>query len=64
DHVGHALPGQLAVEVGAGLLTVTATTAAGRGRYAVVDVGRGDGLRLAAQAVPGLIEPFLSQEEQ
>ncbi|MCF6475109.1 hypothetical protein FAF44_43085 [Nonomuraea sp. MG754425] len=48
----------------AGLLTVTATTAAGRGHYAVVDVGRGDGLRLAAQAVPGLIEPFLSQEEQ
>ncbi|MEV0391402.1 PH domain-containing protein, partial [Nonomuraea sp. NPDC050643] len=42
-----------------GLLTVSATTAAGKGHYEVVDVGRGDGLDLAAAAVPGLLEPFL-----
>lgn len=43
----------------AGLLTVTATTAAGDGRYDVLDVGHADGLGLAARAVPGLLEPFL-----
>ncbi|MGW7478924.1 PH domain-containing protein [Nonomuraea muscovyensis] len=43
----------------AGLLTVSATTAAGAGHYDVLDVGRDDGLRLAAQAVPGLLDPFL-----
>uniref|UniRef100_UPI0037C7D1F3 PH domain-containing protein n=1 Tax=Nonomuraea gerenzanensis TaxID=93944 RepID=UPI0037C7D1F3 len=47
-----------------GLLTVSATTAAGRGHYDVVDVGRGEGLDLAARAVPGLLEPFLSREKQ
>ncbi|MEV0615947.1 PH domain-containing protein [Nonomuraea sp. NPDC050404] len=47
-----------------GLLTISATTAAGRGHYEVVDVGRGDGLDLAAQAVPGLLEPFLTREKQ
>ncbi|WP_052424175.1 PH domain-containing protein [Nonomuraea candida] len=46
----------------AGLLTVSATTAAGRGHYEVVDVGRADGLELAAQAVPGLLDPFLTRE--
>jgi putative membrane protein len=44
-----------------GLLTVSATTAAGDGRYDVVDVGRGDGLELASRAVPGLLEPFLDR---
>ncbi|RVX39355.1 putative membrane protein [Nonomuraea polychroma] len=44
-----------------GLLTVSATTAAGDGRYDVVDVGRGDGLDLASRAVPGLLEPFLDR---
>ncbi|MFI7442221.1 PH domain-containing protein [Nonomuraea indica] len=43
----------------AGLLTVTATTAAGAGHYDVPDVDHDDGLRLAARAVPGLLEPFL-----
>ncbi|MGW5161890.1 PH domain-containing protein [Nonomuraea wenchangensis] len=43
----------------AGLVTVSATTAAGVGHYDVLDVGRGDGLELAAQAAPGLLEPFL-----
>ncbi|MEU6710697.1 PH domain-containing protein [Nonomuraea sp. NPDC046802] len=45
-----------------GLLTVSAATAAGKGRYDVVDVGHGDGLDLAARAVPGLLEPFLVRD--
>ncbi|NRQ38901.1 PH domain-containing protein [Nonomuraea sp. NN258] len=47
-----------------GLLTVTATTAAGSGHYSVLDVGHDDGLDLAARAVPGLLEPFLVRGEQ
>ncbi|WP_223190383.1 PH domain-containing protein [Nonomuraea terrae] len=47
-----------------GLLTVSATTAAGRGHYEVVDVGRGDGLDLAARAVPGLLDPFVVRPER
>lgn len=43
----------------AGLLTVSATTAAGDGHYDVVDVGCAAGLELAAGAVPGLLDPFL-----
>ncbi|MET7464592.1 PH domain-containing protein [Nonomuraea sp. NPDC005501] len=43
----------------AGLLTVSATTAAGDGHYDVVDVGCDAGLELAAGAVPGLLDPFL-----
>ncbi|WP_309056177.1 PH domain-containing protein, partial [Streptomyces sp.] len=43
----------------AGLLTVTATTAAGAGAYTVADTGVGQGLALAAEAVPGLLTPFL-----
>ncbi|MEU7746887.1 PH domain-containing protein [Nonomuraea sp. NPDC049158] len=46
----------------AGLLTLSATTAAGDGHYDVVDVGTGKGLDLAARAVPGLLEPFLAGE--
>ncbi|GAA2383221.1 PH domain-containing protein [Nonomuraea africana] len=42
-----------------GLITVAATTAAGDGHYDVLDVGTSQGLDLAAQAVPGLLEPFL-----
>ncbi|MBZ2194715.1 PH domain-containing protein [Occultella gossypii] len=42
-----------------GVLTVTATTAASRGRYSVVDVGSATGLDLADEAVPGLLRPFL-----
>ena len=45
-----------------GLLTVSAATAAGRGHYEVVDVGRSDGLDLAAATVPGLLDPFLVRE--
>lgn len=43
----------------AGLLTVTATTAAGSGGYAVRDSDGAAGLALADAAVPGLLAPFL-----
>ncbi|MFE0735778.1 PH domain-containing protein [Streptomyces sp. NPDC058855] len=43
----------------AGLLTVTATTAAGAGAYTVPDAGVDQGLAFAAEAVPGLLAPFL-----
>ncbi|MEU8518416.1 PH domain-containing protein [Streptomyces sp. NPDC048577] len=43
----------------AGLLTLTATTAAGSGAYAVLDTGEGEGLAFADAAVPGLLGPFL-----
>ncbi len=46
----------------AGLVTVTATTAAGNGGYSVIDVATADGLAVAEQAVPGLLEPFLQHE--
>ncbi|MEV0776091.1 PH domain-containing protein [Streptomyces sp. NPDC050433] len=45
----------------AGLLTVTATTAAGEGAYHVYDVGAGEGVAFAVEAVPGLLEPFLEE---
>ncbi|MGH3866976.1 MAG: PH domain-containing protein [Pseudonocardiaceae bacterium] len=44
----------------AGLITVTATTAAGSGGYPVIDVATAEGLAVAARAVPGLLEPFLA----
>jgi putative membrane protein len=43
----------------AGLLTLTATTAAGRQHYPVADVPAGDAVRLADGALPGLLTPFL-----
>lgn len=43
----------------AGLVTVTATTAAGQGGYPVIDVETTVGLAVAGQAVPGLLDPFL-----
>ncbi|MET4925053.1 PH domain-containing protein [Streptomyces sp. PSRA5] len=43
----------------AGLVTLMATTAAGEGAYAVHDAAVGEGLAFAAEAVPGLLEPFL-----
>jgi putative membrane protein len=45
-----------------GLVTVTASTAAGHGHYAVIDIRTADGLAVAQQAVPGLLEPFLLHE--
>ncbi len=46
----------------AGLVTVTATTAAGGGAYPVIDVRTTEGLAVAAQAVPGLLGPFLQHD--
>ncbi|MGB9280505.1 MAG: PH domain-containing protein [Pseudonocardiaceae bacterium] len=46
----------------AGLVTVTATTAAGNGGYSVIDVATADGLAVAQHAVPGLLEPFVQHE--
>lgn len=43
----------------AGLLTLTATTAAGAGAYDILDAGRSQGLTFAAGAVPDLLTPFL-----
>lgn len=45
----------------AGLLSVTATTAAGAGAYTVHDADASEGLGFAAEAVPGLLEPFLER---
>lgn len=45
----------------AGLLTLTATTAAGEGAYHVYDAAAGEGLAFAAESVPGLLEPFLER---
>lgn len=46
----------------AGLITLTATTAAGTGGYPVIDIGTAEGLTVAQRAVPGLLEPFLQYE--
>ncbi|MGW6597757.1 PH domain-containing protein [Streptomyces sp. NPDC055036] len=46
----------------AGLLTLTATTAAGEGAYHVYDAARDEGLSFADEAVPGLLTPFLEPE--
>ncbi|MFF1958450.1 PH domain-containing protein [Streptomyces sp. NPDC058220] len=43
----------------AGLLTLTATTAAGAGAYHVFDAAEEEGLSFAEAAVPGLLTPFL-----
>jgi putative membrane protein len=45
-----------------GLVTIAATTAAGHGEYLVRDVGEGEGLAFAAEAVPDLLTPFLEAE--
>jgi putative membrane protein len=41
-----------------GLMTVTATTAAGKGAYSVPDIGEAAGVALAVESVPGLVRPF------
>ncbi|MBB5808113.1 putative membrane protein [Saccharothrix ecbatanensis] len=45
----------------AGLVTISATTAAGDGAYYVIDVAEADGLALADEAVPDLLRPFLER---
>ncbi|MFJ4216622.1 PH domain-containing protein, partial [Streptomyces hydrogenans] len=46
----------------AGILTLTATTAAGERAYDVLDADASEGLVFAAEAVPGLLTPFLETE--
>ncbi|MEU6989442.1 PH domain-containing protein [Streptomyces sp. NPDC046465] len=48
----------------AGLVTLSATTAAGAQAYAAYDVSEAEGLAFAEQAVPGLLAPFLERVEQ
>ncbi|WP_228004235.1 PH domain-containing protein [Amycolatopsis sp. YIM 10] len=45
----------------AGLITLTATTAAGSGGYAVLDAAESEGLAFADEAVPELLGPFLER---
>jgi putative membrane protein len=45
----------------AGLVTLTATTAAGRQGYRVQDVELGEAIRLASAGSPGLLDPFVSR---
>ncbi|MFI8823213.1 PH domain-containing protein [Streptomyces sp. NPDC053431] len=47
----------------AGVLTLSATTAAGEGAYEIHDAGESQGLAFAAEAVPGLLAPFLETPE-
>src|SRR5690625_970019 len=47
-----------------GLADVSATTAAGDGRYTATDVGLGQGLAWADEAVPGLLAPFVERVER
>ena len=46
-----------------GLADVAATTASGEGMYTALDVGLGQGLAWADEAVPELLAPFLVREE-
>lgn len=46
-----------------GLADVSATTAAGAGMYSALDVGLGQGLAWADEAVPELLAPFLERPE-
>jgi putative membrane protein len=45
----------------AGLVTLTATTAAGSQAYAVLDVAPAEAVRVAQAAAPGLLAPFLAE---
>jgi putative membrane protein len=45
----------------AGLTTLTATTAGGASAYTVPDIENGAAIRLADEAVPGLLRPFLQR---
>ncbi|MFD7231577.1 PH domain-containing protein [Streptomyces sp. NPDC059881] len=48
----------------AGVLTLTATTAAGDGAYSVPDADEHEVLDFASRTVPGLLEPFLERPER
>jgi putative membrane protein len=47
----------------AGLVTLTATTAAGEQHYAVLDVTPEEAMRVAEASVPGLLAPFLASPD-
>lgn len=47
----------------AGLVTLTATIAAGTGAYHVLDITEPDAIRLAEDAVPGLLAPFVAADD-
>ncbi|QSB12707.1 PH domain-containing protein [Natronosporangium hydrolyticum] len=47
-----------------GLLSLTATTAAGYGAYEATDLAADDALALADQAAPGLLRPFLLTDHE
>lgn len=53
--------GQTYFQRRAGVLSVTATTAAGAGAYTAHDTDASEGLAFAAEAVPGLLDPFLER---
>jgi putative membrane protein len=53
--------GQTLFQRRVGLVTLTATTAAGRQRYDVQDVELGDALSVAEALVPGLLDPFVER---
>ena len=46
-----------------GLADVSATTAAGEGQYTATDVGLGQGVAWADEAVPDLLAPFVERVE-
>ncbi|MEO3927625.1 PH domain-containing protein [Micromonosporaceae bacterium B7E4] len=46
-----------------GLITLDATTAAGRGHYSIVDADPYEILDVADAAVPGLLRPFLERPD-
>jgi len=48
----------------AGLATLVATTAAGRQQYRIQDVSLREAVRIANEAVPGLLTPFLVRQEE
>jgi putative membrane protein len=48
----------------AGLVTLVATTAAGRQHYDVLDLAQPDAIALADAATPGLLTPFLTTSER
>jgi putative membrane protein len=48
----------------AGLVTLTATTAAGEQAYAIPDVTPAEALRVAETAAPGLLAPFLAEPDR
>jgi putative membrane protein len=48
----------------AGLVTVSATTAAAAGVYSVIDIDADTGLQLAATAVPGLLDDLLHHDDE